>query len=146
MITHLFALTVICVVLLLLLATSAVEPEDDINNTVCIDNETESVDISCGNVPETATTIEWFITTSNGWKRIMKVDHTESGEFQRRNIGHNEDKYDISESLNTYLVVRNIRLSDNNLFKCSATGRSHTYTYTTMLKVVGKYYLVWNLT
>ena len=132
--------------LLLLLTASAMEPKDDINNTVCIDNETESVDISCGNVPETATAIEWFIKTSNGWKRIMKVDHTESGEFQKRIIGHNEHKYDISESLNTYLVVRNISLSDNSLFKCSATGKSHTYTYTTMLKVVGKYYLVRNLT
>ena len=84
--------------LLLLLATSAVESEDDINNTVCIDNETESVDVSCGNIPETATALEWFIKTSNGWKRIIRVYHNKSGEFQKSIIGHNEDKYDINQS------------------------------------------------
>ena len=131
-----------CMGLLLLQTTSAVEPKDDKNNTVCIDNETESVSVSCGNVPETATAIKWFIKTFNGWKRIMRASHNETGEFQKSYFkGHNEDKYDISEFQYTHLVVRNINLSDNNYFKCSTTGTS-LYTYTTLLKVVGKYHLV----
>ena len=111
--------------------------ENDVNEIIYVENGTESVDVPCGKVPEKATAIEWFIKKSNQWSRIMKVYHTESRESQNPYIGHNGDKYEISESLNTYLLVKDINFSDNSLFKCSATGRS-LYSHITLLNVVGK--------
>ena len=124
--------------LCLLLTLSAVESDDKIkiNETVYIENGAASVDLSCGEVPQSAVAIEWFIKESDGWNTLLRFYHTNS-EISTK--FYNYTKYDISESVNTSLLVKNIKLSDSTLFKCGIRGGSkNIYETTTMLQVVGK--------
>ena len=124
--------------LCLLLTLSAVESDDKfkINETIYTENGTASVDLSCGEVPQSALATEWFIKESDGWNKLLKFHHTNS-EISIK--FYNYTNYDISESVNTSLVVKNVQLSDSTLFMCGAAGGSNkSYERITMLQVVGK--------
>ena len=124
--------------LCLLLTLSAVESDDKlkINKTVYIENGAASVDLSCGDVPQSAVAIEWSIEESNGWNKLLKFYHTNSEISTKL---YNYTKYNISESVNTSLAVKNIKLSDSTLFKCGIVGGPNKNHETfTMLQVVGK--------
>ena len=124
--------------LCLLLTLSAVESDDKLkmNKTVYVENGAASVDLSCGEVPQSAVAIEWFIKESAGWNKLLKFYHTNS-EISTK--FYNYTNYDISESVNTSLVVKNIQLSDSTLFKCGIIGVPNNISETmTMLQVVGK--------
>ena len=112
----------------------AVQTGEYINATVNIENGTKSVDLSCGEIPDNAVAIEWYIKAGE-WKRILKFYPTELPEYYNN---YNEEKYGISESVNTSLIIRNIELSDSGMFICATTGGLLSYTYTTLLNVVGK--------
>ena len=121
-----------------LLQTSAAEPYTDANNTVYTDVGAESVDLSCGEVPKNAGSIQWSVKKSKEWERILKFDHNNTNTAPRYYNSYSAEKYKISESVHTSLVVKNIELSDVGLFQCITRGAHVTYSYTTSLKVVGK--------
>ena len=102
--------------------------------TVYIEDGAAFVELSCGEVPQSAVAIEWIIKKSAEWTKVLKFYHTEPGHSQ--NI-FNTTKYDISESANTSLLVINIKPSDSALFKCISNGGS-THERCVMLQVVGK--------
>ena len=122
--------------LCILLTLSYVESDEKINNTVYIEDGSASVDLSCGEVPHSAFAIEWFIYKGAGWLKLLKFYHTNSGRSNHSNTDYT--KYGISESVNTSLVINNIKLSDSALFKCGTVSGSVIYSHTTMLQVVGK--------
>ena len=117
------------------------EHDELINATVYIQNGTQSADLSCGEVPDNAIAIEWYIKISNEWKRILKFYPNKPHRYPEYYYGHTEEKYGINESVNTSLVIRNIEPSDSGLFMCATTGGKLSYSYTTLLNVVGKKYL-----
>ena len=112
------------------------ESDEKINKTVYIENGSASVDLSCGEVPQSSFAIEWFIYNGTDWLKLLKFYHTNSG---RTNYSSSDStEYGISESVNTSLVIKSIKLSDSALFKCGAVGGSVGYSHTTMLQAVGK--------
>ena len=127
----------------LLQITSAIETDNGINDTIYIDNGTESVDLSCGKVPPSATAIEWFLHNSKEWQMILKFEHIKLDTVQQNAANYSRDKYDISESVPTSLVIKNIDLSDIGLFKCVTKGTVMAYSYTILLKVVGKFNIIY---
>ena len=122
----------------LLQTVLAAEVDDHINITVHIYNGTESVNLSCGEVPEHTTGIEWLMNKFNGWQRILKYHHSKPDRLPEHYATNSRDKYDISDSVKTSLVVKNIELTDTGLYKCRTRGGSLVYSYTTLLRVVGK--------
>ena len=125
----------------LLQTASAIEIHNDINAIVYIDNGTESADLSCGKVPENATAIEWFLQNSEEWEMILKFKHMTPGSVPQNIVTYKRDKYGITDSVHTSLVIKNIDISDIGLFQCITKGTDMAYTYTTLLKVVGKFLL-----
>ena len=109
----------------------------DIDATVYIYNETTSVEISCGGIPRIAIAIEWKIKKMDGWKRILKINSSGHPKYKEE---YSADKYGISESTQTSLVVKNIDYSTfvSQLFRCETLGDSLPYSYTTLLVVTGK--------
>ena len=135
-----FSVLVACVALWMLNTSSALEHNEYINATICIRNQTESVNLPCGNVPEKATAIEWFAKNLKEWERILKFYINTNRDIQYYN-NYSREKYDISDSVNTSLVVMNIVPSSIGVFKCTASGGIVEYSYTTLLKIVGKFLL-----
>ena len=132
----------ICLCLLLILPPVECDDKFEINETVYIEKGATSVDVSCGEVPQSAMAIEWSIYKSNEWRKLIKFYHTTPG---TRHYFNESTKYDISEFVNTSLVVKNIKLSDSALFKCGSTGKSIHERYI-LLQVVGKLSLIHLLT
>ena len=119
------------------LSATKSKEEFKINETVYIENGAASVELSCGDVPQAAVAIEWFIyntTELREWGKLLKFYHTNSGNHP---YFYNATKYDISKSVSTSLVVNNIKLSDSGLFMCGSLGGSN-HSYMTMLQVIGK--------
>ena len=115
------------------------EPDIYINDVVYTENGTESVQLSCGNVSKNAIAIEWlFLQNSKDFERILKFKHIKPDGYPRHFPGYSRDKYDIGKSVNTDLVVKNIDISDIGLFQCITRGANVRYSYTTLLKVMGK--------
>ena len=135
----------ICLCLLLILPPVECDDKFEINETVYIEKGATSVDLSCGQVPQSAVAIEWFSYKSNEWEKLSKFYHTLPGSCPKLN---DSAKYDISKSVNTSLVVKNIKLSDSALFKCSSTGNpgNDTSERHILLQVVGKSLLIHLLT
>ena len=127
-----------CMSLWLFMIPSAMGVNEDINATVYSYNGTESVDLSCGDVPEMITGIVWYIKKLNEWKMILKFYHNKPDKPPEHYNNYSIDKYDMSESMSTSLLVKNIEFSDTGLFKCRTRGGSLAYSYTTLLNVVGK--------
>ena len=125
--------------LCLSVTVSAVESEEEykINETVYIGNGAALAELPCSKVPQAAVGIEWFIYTSTEWKKLLKFYHTNPVNSGNPKYCNDSTKYDISQSVSTSLVVKNIKLSDSGLFMCGFVGGSN-HTYTIMLKVVGK--------
>ena len=121
--------------LCLLSTLSAMRPDEKINDTIYIENGATSVNLSCGEVPQSAVAIDWFIYKSGEWVKLLKFYHTKS---MIRHYSSNKTKYDISESTNTSLVVKNIKLSDSFFFMCGSAGGPILYSYMNTLHVVGK--------
>ena len=117
---------------------SAVVADDFKNATIYIKNGTGSVDLSCGEVPEKATAIDWFIKKSNTWIRILKFKHMKPNTAPQYYTNNSKDKYDISTSVNTSLVVKNIVPMDIGVYKCSTRGGTQDYSYITLLKIEGE--------
>ena len=115
----------------------AIEFDGKINDVVQIQNGTVSVDLSCGEFPDNSIAIEWFIYSPTQLNKILKIYLNTSGSPRFYN-NYTEKKYDIGDSSNTSLVVKNIELSDATNYTCSAIGGKHGNMHTTMLKVVGK--------
>ena len=120
---------------------SAAGPYTYINETVYLKNRTESIDLSCGEDLENISAIYWSIFKSNEWKKILKIFPTTGSKHLYGN--KSADIYDISESVNTSIMVKNIDLSENNWFRCTTLGVGPAYSYTVLLKVVGKSLLFW---
>ena len=116
------------------LTLSAVESNKETYGTVYIENGTTSVQLPCGEVPPSALGIKWFAKKHNGWFLLLRFYHNISGRFD---YFRNAAKYDISESVNTSLVVKRMKLSDSILYKCAFLEPPTPYRYT-MLQVVGK--------
>ena len=129
----------------LLVTLSAVESVEQIkvNKTVYIENGTESVELSCGEVPQSAVAIEWFIRNSNEWRKLLKFYHLNPSDSINPRYFNDSSKYDICKSVNTSLVVKDINLSDTVLFMCGLLGGPFNDNYTTMLQVVGKLLLAY---
>ena len=137
--------TAVYISLGLLVTLSTVESVEQfkINETIYIENGTESVELSCGEVPQSAMAIEWFIHKSNEWRKLLKFYHINSSDSSNPRYFNDPSKYDISKSVNTFLVVKNINLSDTVLFMCGSLGGHFNHSYTTMLQVVGKLLLTY---
>ena len=122
---------------------SAVESVEQlkINETIYIENGAESVELSCGEVPLSAVEIEWSIRKSKERQRLLKFYHINSSNSSNHQYFNDSSKYEISKSVNTSLVVKDIKISDNVLFMCLSLGALSNHSYTTMLKVVGKFLL-----
>ena len=130
-------------VLWLLLILPPVESDDQlkINETVYIEKGATLVDLSCGEVPQSALAIEWFIYKNNEWIKLVKFYHTKPGSRQYFN---DSTKYDNSGFANTSLVVKNIQLTDSAWFKCSFAGTEKaTDKRYTFLQVVGKTLIIY---
>ena len=132
-----FATVAVCMGLWLLKTTVSVSSNDDIND-VYANAGVESIELSCGDVPENATLIDWNIKKSDEWKMILKFEHIKPGTAAEYYYNYSQEKYDISESVHTSLVVKNVQLSDTGLFNCKTRGASQAYSYITSLKIVGK--------
>ena len=121
-----------------MLCTSALKPDGYVNSTVYAENGRESVDLSCGENLTNGVAIYWSISKSNHWSDILKI----YPHIPTRNITYLEsytaEKYGISESVNTSLVVKNIDISDNACFRCRSAGAGLAYSHITMLNVSGK--------
>ena len=118
----------------LLQTLSAVE----IHDTVYMENGTESVHLPCGEISQYAHGIQWEMNKSNAWKKILKFYPSIPGGLPKYFNYFSKDKYAISDSINTSLVVKNIDISDSGLFRCSIIGEEVDYGYITLLQVVGK--------
>ena len=118
-----------------MLHTTSVELNKYINATICVKTGRDSLDISCGKVPEEISAIEWFIKTDER-KRILKFYLNDK--LLQYHSNFSRDKYDIRVPANTSLVVKNIVPSDTGVFTCIANGGTMDYSYTTLLKVMGK--------
>ena len=123
---------------------SIAEPDTYINETIYINNLTESVDLPCGEDVENASAIYWSIFNEwkFEWEKILKMSPTSTDIHPYEN--KNTNRYGISESVNTSIVVKNDRLSENNWFRCTTSGEGPAYSYTVLLKVVGKSILFWS--
>ena len=117
---------------------STVAAYQDVNNTVDVQNGAKSVALSCGEVPKDAAAIEWYSYKKNEWKNILKFYHNTPDTSPEYYPGYTRDKYDISGSMHTSLLIKHIKMSEFGLFKCSTTGGSMSYSYTTLLNVWGK--------
>ena len=121
-----------------LLQKASATESDGINDTVYIENGTESADLQCGEVPSNAIAIEWYLYKTDQLIRILRLNKNTPNRIPEYYNGYTADKYGISESMNTSLVVKNIQLSDTGLFSCGIIGRSWAYGNYTILQVVGK--------
>ena len=131
--------------LCLLVTLSATESAEQfkINKIVYVENGADFVELSCGDVPQAAVGIHWFIYNGTEWVKLLKIYKAQPG----RNPDPNAStKYGVSKSVNTSLVVRNIKLSDSASFKCGSLGNS-TQMRCIRLQVVGKslvtYLFIW---
>ena len=113
-------------------------PYKNVNGTVYIENGTKSVHLPCGDIPENAYGIEWEMYKSQAWKRILKFYLIQHDQDLNHFYNYDTDKYGISDSDNTSLVVNNINISDIGLFRCRTVGEYEDYRFTTFLQVVGK--------
>ena len=129
--------------LCLWLTISAVESNQEINDTIYIENGAASVNLSCGDVPQSAVAIDWFVYKSDEWLKLLKFYHTMSSHHL---YSYNNAKYDIGESVNTSLLIKNIKFSDSFLYKCGSAGGPSEHSYTTMLHVLGKSLLTYSFT
>ena len=118
-----------------MLHTTSVGLNKHINATICVETGRDSLDISCGLVPKEITAIEWFIKTYDR-KRILKFYFNEK--LLQYHNKFRSDKYDIRLPANTSLVVKNIVPSDTGVFTCIANGGTMDYSYTTVLKIMGR--------
>ena len=125
--------------LCILLAMPSAMFDDGIDETVYIEKGAASVILSCGNLPQDAIAIEWLTDKYSGFEKIMKFYYKTPNSVPRYSNHYTADKYDIDESVNTSLVVKNINLSDDGLFQCDTIGGAgDAYSYITKLQVVGK--------
>ena len=133
--------TAVYISLGLLVTLSTVESVEQfkINKTIYIENGTESVELPCGEVPQSSVAIEWFIRKSNEWRKLLKFYHLNPSDSSNPRYFNDSSKYDISKSVNTSLVVKDINLSDTVMFKCGSLGGHFNHSYTTMLQVVGMF-------
>ena len=125
----------------MLKTTSAVEKNDEVNATVQIKNGTESINLSCGEVPEYHLIATWFrVYKFNSEKDLKKILKIQCNKPDSLKCGKNvtTDKYAVSELTNTSLILKNINLSDTDHYRCQSSGTTDLYAYTTLLEVVGK--------
>ena len=108
----------------------------DFNVIVSVQNWTESVELSCGDIPDDC--IWWFINSSKRWKLIFYYDHKKRNQAPRYYNGFSADKYDTGEFADSNLVIKNIEPSDSHLFLCIATRGGVGYSNTIKLQVKGK--------
>ena len=134
-----FVVLAISMSLWMLQITSDMVPHQYKNHTVSTEEGAESVELPCGEDTEKEVAIYWYMFKHNQWRNILKLFPTKP----RKNItyytGYTSDKYGVSKSVNTSLVIRNIDCSDTGLFRCESGGGQSTYSYTTLLKVLGKF-------
>ena len=123
--------------LCLLQTPSARAFEGEINNIIYTENGTRSVVLPCGEVPWDIVAIEWFVYGNYEWDKILKFYYYSPGSFPRYFYDDTSDKYGLSESVNTSLVVKDVELTDTSFFRCSTSGNMH-HLYTTLLQVVGE--------
>ena len=130
--------------LCLLVTLSAIESAEQckINERVYIENGAAFAELSCGDVPQVAVGVEWFIYNSTEWVKLLKIYKTQPGSYE---YNYDSTKYGLSESVNMSLVVKNIKLSDSALFKCGSLGNS-THIRCIRLQVVGKSLLTYLFT
>ena len=106
----------------LLQTHSAVASDAKIINKYYIKNETEPVDLPCGEVSDDVIAIEWSLHKSNKMKKILKFYHTTPGSSPRYYNGYTAENYTINEFMNTSIVVQRIDLSEVDWFTCRTIG------------------------
>ena len=129
-----FAVILACFGLCMLKTISALD-------TLYTENGIESTYLPCGDVPENVPRIEWEKYESNGWRKILKFNPNTYGQrpWTKYFYNYTKDKFGISDSINTTLVVKHIDISKTGLFRCRTVGGDVDYSYTTLLQVVGKF-------
>ena len=110
----------------------------EIYGIVYIENGTESVSLPCGEVPQYVHGIQWEMDKSNTWEKIMKSYPSKPSGRPKYFNCYTKDKYAISDSKNTSLIVKHIDISDTGLFRCNTIGEDEDYGYIILLQVVGK--------
>ena len=118
--------------------TSAGDTDAYIDDTVTIENGTEFIEMTCGEGPKNEVAIFWSVLKSDQWSNIMKFYPKTPSKKILYYSGYTAEKYGISKSVNTSLVVKDINLEENGLFRCSSGGEGQGYSYITLLQVVGK--------
>ena len=131
-----FVVVALCFVMWLLQTSLSLEIQP--HETVYIKNGTNSVDLPCGEVPVDAIAIEWFIRRENEIEKVLKLYPHIPGRVLKSFYGYTPDKFDISECVNTSLVVKNISLSDSGHYICVAYDGLNHSRHITLLLVVGK--------
>ena len=128
---------------------SAVEFDEKTPDTIFVKNGTESLDLPCGEISEDVIGIEWFMYKSYYLIKILKFYHTTSDTSPIYYNGYTANKYGISDSVNTSLVVKRINLSDTGWFTCRTVGTVHYHhntTITVVCKLLLKYLVLGRIT
>ena len=130
-----FVVIALCMAVWLQQTQSVLKYDGKLNEKVYKKNGMETVDLSCGKVPESFVAIEWARYISNQSTKILKIynDTTE-----KHYDGYTSSKYSISETEPTSLLIKNIEISDTGYYICHTVGEQVGYKYTTLLHVVGK--------
>ena len=130
-----FVDTTLFVSLWLLQIQSAVGFSQQTNDTVYIRSETKTAELSCGQVPKDVIAIEWDLRIYESEKILKFYTSLNSPRYSNN---FSSDKYDIGESVNNSLLIKNIEHSDTGYYICRSVGGADDYEHTTKLQVVGK--------
>ena len=133
-----FVVLVLSVSLWLQQSKSVVTIDEKSNATVYRKNGIKAVYLSCGEVPAKSVAVEWIRYLSNQSKKILKIYNNKTGELPNYYDNHTSSKYDISESVRTSLLIKNIDFSDAGKYICRTLGGASTYRHTTTLHVEGE--------
>ena len=117
-----------------MLNLSAAESDEETYETVYTKNGATSVQLPCGEDAHSALGVEWFAKERGKWLQLLRFHLNNPG---RSDYFKDAAKYNVSESVNTSLVVKKLKPSDSLLFRCAFIGTPTPYRYI-MLQVVGK--------
>ena len=134
-----FTVVALCMGLWLLQTPSSMEFDGEIIDTVFVKNRTESLDLSCKEFDTFYT--RWLVYNWGRWKTILDVIEYKNGSDLLYWNNYAADKYNMSESVNGSVEVKNIELSDAGYYMCSYG--SLFWGYFTLLRVVGKLLLTY---
>ena len=104
-ISEIFLVAALCMGLWVLRIPSTASSDEKTTHAFYIRDETESVDLPCGEFSNDVIGIEWFLYKSNQLIKILKFYHTTPGSSPKYYNGYSAENYGISESAKTSLTV-----------------------------------------